>query len=1057
VSKIRKETEAEFLDQVRFSRGLSLWRAMSRAMGVILAGVVFVLLGEAATIAGPFTALAILLAALLVVVNNLGYVELDLSVARPGGAYTLVYRGQENAGLAFLTGWVLALSGLGLCGLLARGAAHHLGLLLADLLGLTVPTGVLGMGLVILVALQSCLGGRIGRRLPFALPLVMLLVILALLGTSRLPSRDYETTYFQPYSAAMLLLTSFVGMEIVTGHQDELRHRAVNLPRALLGAPVLAAGLGAVLVALVGSCSTEMTATPMVPWGRAIAGTTGQVVMTGVGLVALILSLDQGLTMIVRHLYVMSRDGFWPAALLQTHSKRGMPVGLILLVSLLILPTVWIPVIVLSQVSGLLYLSALMAVNLTLALRPRQTTRGTFALPFHPWVPALTLAIDFLVISLWGSASIAWAVCCLVLGGLVYLAYERRRHLESQEGVTIFRPPAEKRAPEAFRALVPVTNPATADKLLRTAGRLAQAQDGKVLALQIIVVPEPVPLEAGRRRAQDSRVVLENALALANKESLPIQTMTRIARSVAHGILDAAADEGADIIVLGWSPPTRARAASLGSINDAVLRGAQCDVLVVRGGDVSPPESILVPTAGGPHAHAAARLALLLAETSQSEVTLLCIQSGPATPRQMEENRCLLAETVTKLAAKRPPQQKVVQAPSVVEGIVQEAQQYDLLILGVSEESLLDQIMFGSIPLQIAARVPATILVQAHRGLTGLWIRRLIHTLQDALPILSGEEILEVQQELAQGARPGTDYFVLIVLSCIIATLGLLQSSPAVVIGAMLVAPLMSPIMAFSLGLVRGDLRLIRFAAEATLKGVALAILIAAFVGLLSPLRTITSEMLARTQPNLLDLAVALASGMAGAYALARKEVSAALPGVAIAAALMPPLATAGLGLTLGDARVAGGAFLLFVTNIAAISLAGGIVFLFLGIRPQAWGPESRRRLRQRLFASLLLLLAIALPLGAVMGSIVRDAAQKQAAQEVLAEFAAARGSRLVDLEVTPREADLLIIATLQSAELFDHETVNEVRTVLSGQLGSPVQLEVVILPTIRSTPLSLP
>jgi uncharacterized membrane protein len=147
----------------------------------------------------------------------------------------------------------------------------------------------------------------------------------------------------------------------------------------------------------------------------------------------------------------------------------------------------------------------------------------------------------------------------------------------------------------------------------------------------------------------------------------------------------------------------------------------------------------------------------------------------------------------------------------------------------------------------------------------------------------------------------------------------------------------------------------------------------------------------------------------------------------------------------------------LFVTNIAAISLAGGTVFLLLGFRPQAWGPESRRRLRQRMFASLLLLLAIALPLGAVMGSIVRDAAQRQAAQEVLAEFAVARESRLVGLEVTPRKTDLLIIATLQSTELFDRETVHEVQTVLSGQLGRPVQLEIVILPTIRLTPLSLP
>ena len=110
------------------------------------------------------------------------------------------------------------------------------------------------------------------------------------------------------------------------------------------------------------------------------------------------------------------------------------------------------------------------------------------------------------------------------------------------------------------------------------------------------------------------------------------------------------------------------------------------------------------------------------------------------------------------------------------------------------------------------------------------------------------------------------------------ATVGLLLDSGAVIIGAMLVAPLMSPMLAFSLGLVLSDVRLIRLSIEAVFKGVVLAVIIAVFIGLLSPFKELTGEIMARTRPTLLDLAVALASGMAGAYALARKEVSAALP-----------------------------------------------------------------------------------------------------------------------------------------------------------------------------------
>jgi uncharacterized membrane protein len=244
---------------------------------------------------------------------------------------------------------------------------------------------------------------------------------------------------------------------------------------------------------------------------------------------------------------------------------------------------------------------------------------------------------------------------------------------------------------------------------------------------------------------------------------------------------------------------------------------------------------------------------------------------------------------------------------------------------------------------------------------------------------------------------------------------------------------------------------MIRFSSEAIFKGVALSVVIAAFIGLLSPLKTVTAEMLAQARPSLLDLAVALFAGAAGTYAVARKDVSAALPGVAIAATLMPSLTTAGLSLSMGDAQVAGGAFLLFVTNISAIGLAGGLVFLILGIRPQTWGPESRRRLQQRLIASLLLLLAIAIPLGIIMSRVVRETAQEQKAQEILTQYVAAEDGRLVTLEVEHRKTGLLIVATVQSTQTVDQETVEDLEAALSRHMGYRVQLDMVVLPVVRA------
>jgi uncharacterized membrane protein len=244
---------------------------------------------------------------------------------------------------------------------------------------------------------------------------------------------------------------------------------------------------------------------------------------------------------------------------------------------------------------------------------------------------------------------------------------------------------------------------------------------------------------------------------------------------------------------------------------------------------------------------------------------------------------------------------------------------------------------------------------------------------------------------------------------------------------------------------------MIRYSAEALVKGAALTIVLATFIGLLSPLKTVTGEIFARTRPTLLDLMVALASGAAGAYALARKEVSAALPGVAIAAALMPPLATVGLGLALGDPRVAGGALLLFATNVAAISLAGAVIFILLGLRPQVLEPEHRRQLRQRLFASLLLLLAIAIPLGIILSRIVQDAAREQTAREVILQRLPVSEEQLVDLEVERRSDYLLIVVTVRSTEVLDQEVVNTLANALREELEVDTQVELIVLPVIRS------
>jgi uncharacterized membrane protein len=165
----------------------------------------------------------------------------------------------------------------------------------------------------------------------------------------------------------------------------------------------------------------------------------------------------------------------------------------------------------------------------------------------------------------------------------------------------------------------------------------------------------------------------------------------------------------------------------------------------------------------------------------------------------------------------------------------------------------------------------------------------------------------------------------------------------------------------------------------------------------------------------------------------------------------MPPLSVVGLGLSLGEPHVVGGAFLLFVTNIAAISLAGVLVFIVLGVRPQTWRPEMRRRIRRSLAGFALLLLVIAIPLGVIMGSIVRDTARQQSIRQVLKDEMAARGQELVEFEHRAEEGELVVVATVRSTHALDQEAVEDTASALSQQLERPVTLQMVALPVTQS------
>lgn len=209
-------------------------------------------------------------------------------------------------------------------------------------------------------------------------------------------------------------------------------------------------------------------------------------------------------------------------------------------------------------------------------------------------------------------------------------------------------------------------------------------------------------------------------------------------------------------------------------------------------------------------------------------------------------------------------------------------------------------------------------------------------------------------------------FFCLLILAASIATFGLLGNSLAVVIGAMIVAPLMQPIMGLAFSVSIGDRQTMTSSLLVSLGGILTAIAVG-FI-LTFPMASLIQpesidQIMIRTAPRLMDLLAALATGFAGAFAISRKDVSDTLPGVAIAVSLVPPLANVGILLALGKTNLALGSLLLFVTNYLAILLTGSLIFGLMGFSQVAILEYSSRTKRKAIVIALVALLVIMIPL----------------------------------------------------------------------------------------------
>ena len=410
--------------------------------------------------------------------------------------------------------------------------------------------------------------------------------------------------------------------------------------------------------------------------------------------------------------------------------------------------------------------------------------------------------------------------------------------------------------------------------------------------------------------------------------------------------------ESAELIVAATVDKSGRRGATYPS--NSLLRQAPCNTVILY---QSPKprrrfKKILFVATDSPHDRTAATLTSRMASAREAEVTIATIEEDEGL-ESVEVGRRELRELLRD-AGVDPDQNYdalVFKTDESFHDIVESADKHDLVFVAANNQPMVERLVSQT------KRATVAVVKRAPP------LRSLALSRQEWIPRLSPADYADLVQGLRRGSRFSVDFMMMLGLAAAIASLGLLQDSPAVVIGSMLLAPLMTPMVGSGLALAQANRRLAITSLKTIGAGFLLTLAVSVLIALVTPGKELTPQVVARVNPNLLDLLIALFSAAAAAYAMARPNLLGAMAGVAIATALVPPLCSSGVCFAYGQFALGLGASLLFVTNLVAIVLAASITFRVMGVTSRG-GKEAERRWVYRSLAVLAtIVVALAFPL----------------------------------------------------------------------------------------------
>ncbi len=732
-----------------FARDLGLFDATMLGVGAMIGAGIFVLTGIAAGEAGPASILAFALNGFVTLLTAFAYAELASAIPRAGGGYAFVRMAFPGA-LGFIAGWMLWFAYTVACSLYALGFAGYFWEIflkyaptitggLFEIVGEHIPvltvTLLIGVGFAWLNIRGAEVTGKAENAMTMAK--LVILAIFIFYGLEKVfgdPSQ--AAANFKPFFpkggggvlvAMGLTFIAFEGYDLIATVAEEIKEPEKNIPRAtfislaitmVMYLLILFVSLGA--VSSVGEPTWMFLGrykeTAIVRAAEDFMPAFGVVVIVLGGLLATMSALNATVLASSRVAFSMARDRLLPKKMSRIHpGKRTPQVAIIVTTAILLVIALTLPIEAVGSAASLIFLLSFALVNLSvIALRRKAPDLvRKYHVPFYPVTPILAIVINvFLAVYQFNFQPIAWYVTIgwITLGLLVYFSYFKKTAAEAEPQV-FFPVPAKPESQPTYTVVVPLSNPDTVEALLDIARPLAQAHNGRIVAVAVVQVPRQLAIHEGMKFTQHKEPLLRIAREYGVEHKVALETRMVIAHNIHDAVIEATKQNGADLLVMGWKGYTNTRARVFGEVVDRIIRHAPCDLILFKIGESRELRRCLLPTSGGPNARLAADLLNTLGRAYDMKIDAGNVVSPEATQEERTEAERWIDKTLAHIDPTLVAEKRLIESKSVAGGIARESREFDLVVIGAAREPLFRQHLVGHIAEQVARYSPTSVMV----------------------------------------------------------------------------------------------------------------------------------------------------------------------------------------------------------------------------------------------------------------------------------------------------------------------------------------------------------